>query len=613
MFIVDIDVFIEEKDTMKKIKIAVLDTGVDLSHPVFKGKEIPQFVYRDKRLVRAVYDPKQGHGTAIAGILVKNTEDCELSSFVLFEDALSIPVKRYIAVLSALLESGEHFDIIHMSLGVRPYSPELEALCTAFRERGSIIVSAFDNAGYVSYPAAFPTVIGVDASPQCQKNNEFIFVSERGIINVQAKGGNQRLAWLNKSYVITQGSSFAAAYLSAFAVNALQQGTVPEEVLLCVKEAALGVLPEKDAAQEVDFHWYSRIKRAAVFPFNKETSSILRFSSALPFEIAGVFDLKRSSNIGRKIHGYTVQNIDACSWDDFDTLILGHTQELEFFSKTQIRQRLIDLCREHKKNMFSFDDELFDETLCAAFAADGLGLYYPAIKPGTMPDTHGKMYLLKTPVLGVFGTSSQQGKFTLQLELRKRFLRDGYAVGQLGTEPESLLFGMDRVYPSGYHGNIPFNPYTCIQYLNYCMADMDRKNYDMLLVGAQSGAIPMNYSRIDNFPLTCIDFLLGVHPDAVILCINPHDKIEDIKRTVSGIEALAKCTVIACSLFPLGYTNEWGVISGAKRLIEPDALGVFKGTVEAALGIPCHVLDEEAGPEALYQAGVAFFSKEHKV
>jgi hypothetical protein len=597
---------------MKKITIAVLDTGIELSHPVFGGKEIPQFVYRDGRLARTVYEPKQGHGTAVAGILVKNAEDCELFSFALFEDALSIPVKRYIAVLTALLESGEHFDIIHMSLGVRQYAPELEALCAGFRERGSVIVSAFDNAGYVSYPAAFSTVIGVDASAQCQRNDEFIFVSERGVINVQAKGGNQRLAWLNKSYVITQGSSFAAAYVSAFAANALQRGTPPEEVLLRVKEAAIGVLPEQEAAREDDFQWYSLIKRAAVFPFNKETSSILRFSGALPFEIAGVFDLKLSGNIGRKIHGYTVQNIDACSWDDFDTLILGHTRELEFFSKTRIRRRLIELCLTHKKNVFSFDDELFDETPRAAFAAGGLGLYYPCVKPEAMPDTHGKMYLLKTPVLGVFGTSSQQGKFTLQLELRKRFLRDGYAVGQLGTEPESLLFGMDRVYPSGYHGNIPLNPYTCVQYLNYCMADMDRKNYDVLLVGAQSGAIPVNYSRIDNFPLTCIDFLLGVRPDAVILCVNPHDKIEDIKRTVSGIEALAKCTVVACGLFPLGYTNEWGVISGAKRLIGAEALGVFKGKVEEALGVPCHVLDEEAGPEALYCAGIEFFSKERK-
>ncbi|MDR1326443.1 MAG: S8 family serine peptidase [Treponema sp.] len=616
----------------KSIKIALLDTGVDLSHPVFGGVDIPQFVYHNKGFERSDYKPKQGHGTAIASILAKSARHletqfpCAITSFVLFEDTLTngavapVSVSRYSAVLSAIV-SGERFDIIHMSLGVRQYKRELEELCAAFRERGSVIVSAFDNAGYVSYPAAFSGVIGVAASPQCQKNTDFVFVSEDGIVNVQAKGGNQRLPWLNKSYVITQGSSFAAAYVSAFLANALHGGTPPDALLKRLKENALYVFPEKKQVKHTAFSWGSSIKKALVFPFNKETTSILRFSSLLPFEIAGVFDLKLSGNIGRKIQSFdskqtsVVQNIDACPWDDFDTLILGHTNELEFFSKTHIRKRLIELCHEHKKNIFSFDDELFDTDTRTAFAKAGLGLYDPVMMSDTVetsfsPETLGKMYLLKTPVLGIFGTSSQQGKFTLQLQLRKRFLRDGYTVGQLGTEPESLLFGMDWVYPFGYRGAVSPNPYTNIQYLNYCMADMDRKDYDVLMVGSQSGTLPMVYSQIDNFPLNCIDFLLGTLPDAVILCINPHDQIADIKRTVSGIEALARCKVIACSLFPLGYTSEWGIISGAKHLIEPDALATFKAAVEEALGVPCHVLDEEAGPEALYQASVEFFAQE---
>jgi subtilisin family serine protease len=157
----------------KKIKIALLDTGVDLRHPVFGGVDIsetsfPQFVYHDKGLERSLYEPKQGHGTAVASILVKNARHCSITSFVLFEDALSngavapVPVSRYIAVLDAILHSGERFDIIHMSLGVRQYSRELEELCAAFKER-SVIVSALDNVGYVSYPAAFAGVIGVAA------------------------------------------------------------------------------------------------------------------------------------------------------------------------------------------------------------------------------------------------------------------------------------------------------------------------------------------------------------------------------------------------------------------------------------------------------------------
>lgn len=51
------------------------------------------------------------------------------------------------------------------------------------------------------------------------------------------------------------------------------------------------------------------------------------------------------------------------------------------------------------------------------------------------------LYRISTPVLAVCGTSSKQGKFTLQLELRKRFCEMGYKVGQIGTEPNSLLLG----------------------------------------------------------------------------------------------------------------------------------------------------------------------------
>ncbi|MDR0637255.1 MAG: hypothetical protein LBF87_09300 [Treponema sp.] len=102
-------------------------------------------------------------------------------------------------------------------------------------------------------------------------------------------------------------------------------------------------------------------------------------------------------------------------------------------------------------------------------------------------------------------------------------------------------------------------------------------------IEAQSGVMPMLYSQIDNFPLDCINFLLETRPDAVILCINPHDRLDDIKRTASGIEALGKRKVTACSLFPLGYTNEWDILSGAKRAIERNALLAFKAAVEEAL------------------------------
>jgi uncharacterized NAD-dependent epimerase/dehydratase family protein len=600
---------------MRKLNIALLDSGIELSHKAFTGWTIPQFVNQETGWEEKAYEPQHGHGTAVASILINNAADFSLASYVLFEQKLSVPVERCISALENILNSREHYDIVHMSLGVRYYSKRLEELCIALREKGTVIISAFDNIGSVSYPAAFPSVIGTDASFRCFKKDEFVYVSDDGIINLKAKGGNQRIAWLNNSFVITQGSSYAAAYVTAQCIKLLQDNTPPQDILAWFKNNAIYVYPEPQIAAEPVGGNFFPIEKAVVFPCNKEVTSILRFSDLLDFELLGVFDIKNSGNIGRTITGftndtcYTVKNIDDCPWGQFDTLILGHTYDLEFFSKAEVRGKLLELCLKNKTNVFSFDDEMVDEELVKTFRNNGIHLYYPSLTPDDMSLKMGKMFTSKTPVLGVVGTSSQQGKFTLQLQLRKRFLRDDYAIGQLGSEPESLLFGMDAVYPFGFRSTLSMDYLKSIEYLNFCISRMDKKQPDLIMVGSQAGTWPMMFNHITNFPLDRLCFLLGTLPDAVILCINYHDKPDDIKRSVTGIEALSKCKVIACSLFPLGYKDDWDLVRGAKSTIPDDELERFCKNITELLSIPCYVFDEEAGPEALYRESVNFFKK----
>jgi hypothetical protein len=72
---------------------------------------------------------------------------------------------------------------------------------------------------------------------------------------------------------------------------------------------------------------------------------------------------------------------------------------------------------------------------------------------------------------------------------------------------------------------------------------------------------------------------------------------------------LSRCKVIAFSLFPLGYKNDWDIVRGAKRRIENSMLDEFKEKAMEALSIPSFVLDEEAGPKSLYQTAIDFFAK----
>ncbi|MDR2150453.1 MAG: S8 family serine peptidase [Spirochaetaceae bacterium] len=592
------------------MNIAFLDSGIEVTHPVFAGRTITQTVYHNGAWLREdAYQPVMGHGTGVASILVKNADNFAITSFVLFEEGLSAPLERYISALDYILQDGTHYDLIHMSVSVRIYNRKLEELCEALHKKGSVLVGAFDNSGYLSYPAGFPTVIGVDASTLCKTSTDYL--SLEGPVDLLAKGGSQRVAWLNKGYTVMQGSSFAAAYISAYSIQALQKGIELSALFpLC---QCLKIKPP--AQKRADCLPANTIRKAVVFPYNKETSSLVRFSELLPFELVALYDTKLSGNLGRTIkrfdesgQQYKVQNIDTCdfeTFDSFDTFIMGHTHDLEYFSKQSIRKPLIEQCIKNKKNMFCFDHEYIDESIQSRFSQSGIELMYPA-SDFPLPEKLGKLYYVNTPVLGIFGTSSQQGKYTLQLYLRKYFLQAGYVIGQLGSEPESLLFGMDTVYAYGFRG-ITLSGYKSIEYLNHCMAVMDRKDYDLLIVGAQSGTIPLQYSCLNTIPLESINFLLGTRPDAIILCVNYHDKIEDIKRTIAALESLGKTKIIACCVFPQGYVSQWDMIRGVKGFIEPSILEVFVQNLYEALAIPCYSNDKH-GAEALYQASINFFA-----
>lgn len=112
----------------------------------------------------------------------------------------------------------------------------------------------------------------------------------------------------------------------------------------------------------------------------------------------------------------------------------------------------------------------------------------------------GRLYNRLTPVVGVFGTSSRQGKFTVQMELRKRFLQHGYTVGQIVSEPSGYLHQCDGVFPFGYHANILTCAEDSVAILNRMLWDASGHNTkDVILVGGQSGVVPYSYHNISQY------------------------------------------------------------------------------------------------------------------
>lgn len=183
---------------------------------------------------------------------------------------------------------------------------------------------------------------------------------------------------------------------------------------------------------------------------------------------------------------------------------------------------------------------------------------------------------MQCPVLGVFGTSAKQGKFSLQLKLRRCFLDSNYRIVQIGTEPSSMLFGMSAVYPMGYDGIVPSDSRDAIITLNDMLNANVDQDTDVVLVGSQSGSNVYSCQNVSLFPLETYNFLLATQPDAILLCVNIYDDDEYIYRTIMTLENMINTYVIALIISPISYENINSGLSRKVRMEEPEKLESFK-------------------------------------
>lgn len=113
-------------------------------------------------------------------------------------------------------------------------------------------------------------------------------------------------------------------------------------------------------------------------------------------------------------------NIDNINYDTIDTLIIGHVMELEIYTKKNIKSELLEKCLQNNVNVFSLDDYLIND-FSNKFKDKKICIHYPYDVKINYDSNFGKLYKIKSPVVAIMGTSMQQGKFALQLSIKKKF------------------------------------------------------------------------------------------------------------------------------------------------------------------------------------------------
>lgn len=230
---------------MDKIKIAVIDSGLDAGFPFLFPCSVDGIsITRDHAGIsirKDHYQDENGHGTLSASVIWKECRSAEL--FVV--KILDRDLKGDVGLLNAALEYLSHTDVkvINMSIAVdHGYSDgTLTKMCRKLYSQNKILVSSIANGQHASYPACCHSVIGVRGMRLCD-DVQFLFVPDRRvncIVNdlpyLHYKGGGK--------YALYGGhNSYAAARATGIIARILLQNaslSVKEQMEVIRKQSQL--------------------------------------------------------------------------------------------------------------------------------------------------------------------------------------------------------------------------------------------------------------------------------------------------------------------------------------------------------------------------------------
>jgi subtilisin family serine protease len=234
-----------------RILVAVIDSGVDLGHPEFKGAVAGSFDALGKP------ERPHSHGTAIAGAIAARARlmGAAPAARILAIRAFGSSGVSTDATTMAIIKgikyaTDQKARVINMSFA-GPTDPGLGRYLAAAKANGAVLIAAAGNFGPKSppqYPAADPNVIAVSAT---DSNDQMFRASNIGPhVAVAAPGVDILLPAPDNDYQLISGTSFSAAYVSGVAALMLQRAPelTPDGVRKILQETAKDLGPSgKDA------------------------------------------------------------------------------------------------------------------------------------------------------------------------------------------------------------------------------------------------------------------------------------------------------------------------------------------------------------------------------
>jgi subtilisin family serine protease len=216
-----------------KVSIALIDSEIDVSHPILSGAAIQQY-----DPIRAEHEPHP-HGTGVAGAIAAQYKltgvapRAQLMGVRVFSRHGATGEASIFNILKGLdWAIRNNVRIVNMSF-TGPRDPRLDHALQLAHDKGVILIAAVGNGGPQSaplFPAANPHVIGVTATDA--HDRLFADASRGDHVAIAAPGVDILVPAPNAGYQLTTGTSIAAAHVTGVVALMLERNPnlTPAEV-----------------------------------------------------------------------------------------------------------------------------------------------------------------------------------------------------------------------------------------------------------------------------------------------------------------------------------------------------------------------------------------------
>jgi subtilisin len=205
--------------TGEGIKVAVLDSGVDASHPWVGSVEGGVAIEHDPdapggvRFSEGPHEDLFGHGTACAGIIRRIAPECEIHSVRVLGSKLSGKGFVFAAGLRWAIEQGMRVVNLSLSTGKRDYYSVFHRIADEAAFRGVMLVCAINNMPGPSFPAEYSSVFSVASHADVGDPLAFDF-NPHPPAEWGAQGIDLEVPWLDGKTIVATGNSFAAPHVA---------------------------------------------------------------------------------------------------------------------------------------------------------------------------------------------------------------------------------------------------------------------------------------------------------------------------------------------------------------------------------------------------------------